>query len=95
MTIDVLTTRHPFLNDKPKRMLIDGKWVEAASEGRSRVSIHPPAQFSRQWLRGTLRISIARSPLPGCLQRSVEQVQTGRTAEPAVETGRNRRAEFR
>ena len=23
--------RHPFLDGKPKRLLIDGKWVEAAS----------------------------------------------------------------
>ncbi len=31
MTVDVLTRRHPFLDGKPKRMLIDGRWVEAAS----------------------------------------------------------------
>ena len=24
-------SRHPFLTGKPKRLLIDGKWVEAAS----------------------------------------------------------------
>ena len=40
MTIDLLKTRHPFLNDKPKRMLIDGKWVEAAS-GKTFESINP------------------------------------------------------
>ena len=31
MTVNASTTRHPFLDGKPKRMLIDGKWVEAAS----------------------------------------------------------------
>ncbi len=31
MTVNAATTRHPFLDGKPKRMLIDGKWVEAAS----------------------------------------------------------------
>ena len=31
MTIDVMLTRHPFLTGKPKRLLIDGKWVEAVS----------------------------------------------------------------
>jgi acyl-CoA reductase-like NAD-dependent aldehyde dehydrogenase len=31
VTADVLTARHPFLDGKPKRVLIDGKWVEAAS----------------------------------------------------------------
>jgi aldehyde dehydrogenase (NAD+) len=40
MTIDLLRTRHPFLNDKPKRMLIDSKWVEAAS-GKTFESINP------------------------------------------------------
>lgn len=40
MTIDLLRTRHPFLDDKPKRMLIDGKWVEAAS-GKTFESINP------------------------------------------------------
>jgi aldehyde dehydrogenase (NAD+) len=40
MTIDILTMRHPFLDNKPKRMLIDGKWVEAAS-GKTFESINP------------------------------------------------------
>lgn len=40
MTIDLLRTRHPFLDDKHKRMLIDGKWGEAAS-GRTFESINP------------------------------------------------------
>lgn len=40
MTIDLLRTRHPFLDDKPKRMLIDGKWLEAAS-GKTFESINP------------------------------------------------------
>ncbi len=40
MTIDLLTTRHPFLDGKPKRMLIDGKWVEAAS-GKAFETINP------------------------------------------------------
>ncbi len=40
MTVDVLTTRHPFLDGKPKRMLIDGKWVEAAS-GQTFETINP------------------------------------------------------
>jgi aldehyde dehydrogenase (NAD+) len=40
VTVDVLTTRHPFLDGKPKRMFIDGKWVEAAS-GKTFDSINP------------------------------------------------------
>ncbi len=40
MTVDVFTTRHPFLDGKAKRMLIGGKWVEAAS-GRTFSSINP------------------------------------------------------
>jgi aldehyde dehydrogenase (NAD+) len=40
MTADVLTTHHPFLDGKPKRMFIDGKWVEAAS-GKTFDSINP------------------------------------------------------
>ena len=32
--------RHPFLDGKTKRMLIDGKWVEAAS-GKTFESINP------------------------------------------------------
>ena len=32
--------RHPFLDGKPKRMLIDGKWLEAAS-GKTFDSINP------------------------------------------------------
>jgi aldehyde dehydrogenase (NAD+) len=40
MTIDILTMRHPFLDNKPKRMLIDGKWVGAAS-GKTFESINP------------------------------------------------------
>ncbi len=40
MTVDVLTTRHPFLGGKTKRMLIDGKWVAAAS-GKTFESINP------------------------------------------------------
>jgi aldehyde dehydrogenase (NAD+) len=40
MTVDVLATRHPYLDGKPKRMLIDGRWVEAAS-GKTFESINP------------------------------------------------------
>ncbi|HEY4249794.1 MAG TPA: aldehyde dehydrogenase family protein [Roseomonas sp.] len=40
MTIDVQTARHPFLDGKPKRMLIDGKWVEAAS-GKTFATFNP------------------------------------------------------
>jgi aldehyde dehydrogenase (NAD+) len=40
MAIDILTMRHPFLDNKPKRMLIDGKWVGAAS-GKTFESINP------------------------------------------------------
>lgn len=41
MTVEVLTTRHPFLVDgKPKRMFTDGKWVEAAS-GKTFDSFNP------------------------------------------------------
>ena len=40
MTVDVLTSRHPFLDGKLKRMLIDGKWVEAAS-GKTFETINP------------------------------------------------------
>jgi aldehyde dehydrogenase (NAD+) len=40
MTVDVVSPRHPFLDGKPKRMLIDGKWVEAAS-GKTFETINP------------------------------------------------------
>jgi aldehyde dehydrogenase (NAD+) len=40
MTVDVMTTHHPFLDGKPKRMLIDGRWVEAAS-GKTFETINP------------------------------------------------------
>jgi aldehyde dehydrogenase (NAD+) len=40
MTIEVFAARHPFLDGKAKRMLIGGKWVEAAS-GRTFSSINP------------------------------------------------------
>lgn len=40
MTVDIRTTRHPFLDGKPKRMLIDGKWLEAAS-GKTFETINP------------------------------------------------------
>jgi aldehyde dehydrogenase (NAD+) len=41
MTVDILASRHPFLESgKPKRMLIDGKYVEAAS-GKTFGTINP------------------------------------------------------
>ncbi len=40
MTVDIRTTRHPFLDGKPKRMFIDGKWVEAAT-GKTFATINP------------------------------------------------------
>jgi len=40
MTVDIQTTRHPFLDGKPKRMFIDGKWVEAAS-GKTFETVNP------------------------------------------------------
>jgi aldehyde dehydrogenase (NAD+) len=40
VTTDILTTRHPFLDGKPKRMLIEGKWVEAAS-GKTFSTLNP------------------------------------------------------
>ena len=40
MTADRMTKTHPFLDGRPKRMLIDGKWVEAAS-GKTFDSINP------------------------------------------------------
>jgi aldehyde dehydrogenase (NAD+) len=41
MTVDIIASRHPFLEGgKAKRMLIDGKWVEAAS-GKTTPTINP------------------------------------------------------
>ena len=40
MTVAVQTLRHPFLTGKPKRLFIDGKWVEAAS-GKTFDTINP------------------------------------------------------
>lgn len=40
MTVDVPVTRHPFLDGKLKRMLIDGKWLEAAS-GKTFETFNP------------------------------------------------------
>ncbi len=40
MTVAVQTVRHPFLTGKPKRLFIDGKWVEAAS-GKTFDTINP------------------------------------------------------
>jgi len=38
--VQTLQARHPFLDGKPKRMLIGGEWVEAAS-GKTFTSINP------------------------------------------------------
>lgn len=38
--MNVMTEVHPFLDGKPKRMLIDGKWLEAAS-GKTFESRNP------------------------------------------------------
>src|SRR5579883_3167502 len=40
MTADVHILRHPFLTGKPKRMFIEGKWVEAAS-GKTFSTLNP------------------------------------------------------
>ncbi len=40
VTAPLSTTPHPFLNGKPKRLFIDGRWVEAAS-GKTFDSINP------------------------------------------------------
>ena len=40
MTAEALATRHPFLDGKPKRMFIDGRWVEAAS-GKTFETVNP------------------------------------------------------
>jgi Aldehyde dehydrogenase family len=40
MTAELFTAKHPFLDGKPKRMFIDGKWVEAAS-GKTFETINP------------------------------------------------------
>jgi aldehyde dehydrogenase (NAD+) len=40
MTIDTRARRHPFLDGKTKRMLIDGKWLEAAS-GKTFETVNP------------------------------------------------------
>ena len=40
MTTDVLAARHPFLDGKTKRMLIDGKWLQAAS-GKTFETVNP------------------------------------------------------
>jgi aldehyde dehydrogenase (NAD+) len=40
MTVDVPPSRHPFLDGRAKRMLIDGKWVEAAT-GKTFETINP------------------------------------------------------
>jgi acyl-CoA reductase-like NAD-dependent aldehyde dehydrogenase len=46
MTVDSLTTRHPFLDGKPKRMFVDGKWVGAAS-GKTFETINPSTGANR------------------------------------------------
>ncbi len=38
--MNVMTQVHPFLDGKPKRMLIDGKWLEAVS-GKTFESHNP------------------------------------------------------
>ena len=40
MTVDIRKTRHPFLDGKLKRMLIDGKWLEAVS-GKTFDTVNP------------------------------------------------------
>ena len=40
MTVDIRATTHPFLDGKPKRLLIGGKWLEAAS-GSTFATINP------------------------------------------------------
>ena len=43
MTIETFVARHPYLDGKPKRMLIGGNWVEAAS-GKTFETINPADQ---------------------------------------------------
>jgi aldehyde dehydrogenase (NAD+) len=40
MNVNIKHTSHPFLDGRPKRLLIDGKWLEAAS-GRTFATINP------------------------------------------------------
>ena len=40
MNVNIKHTTHPFLDGRPKRLLIDGKWLEAAS-GRTFATINP------------------------------------------------------
>jgi hypothetical protein len=60
--MNVMTEVHPFLDGKTKRMLIDGRWLEAAS-GKT-FAMHNPAtgELLAMSLKATPRISMARSP---------------------------------
>ena len=42
--------QHPFLTGKPKRLFIDGKWVEAAS-GKTFATLNPATR--RRWGRSS------------------------------------------
>jgi len=53
-------TRHPYADGSYKKMLIDGKWVDAASGKKSRPITPRPASCSQRWPRAMPRTSTAR-----------------------------------
>ena len=89
-------TRHPFANGSYKQMLIDGKWVDAASG--KRFETHNPAtgELLATVAEGDKEdIDRAVAAARRCLRRALEQGQAVRAAEPAAQARRPRREEFR
>jgi hypothetical protein len=95
MTVDVRVTRHPFLDGKLKRMLIDGKWLEAAS-GKSFETFNPAT--------GELLATVAEGDAEdidlavAAARRAFEAPGQGealRAPEPPPQAGRPRREAFR
>ena len=86
--MNVMTDVHPYLDGKAKRMLIDGKWLEAASgktfETRNPATGEILAHVAEGGCRGHRSRRRRRTR---CVQWAMEQVQASRTSAPAIEAG--------
>ena len=89
-------TRHPYADGSYKKMLIDGKWVDAASGKKFETHQSGDRRIARDRRRGRCRGHQSRGRRrPPRLRGTVEQGQAVRAAEPAAQARRSRREEFR
>ena len=85
--MNVMTETHPFLEGKTKRMLIEGKWLEAAS-GKTFETLNPATgEVLAHVAEGDAEdIDRAVAAGPPGVQWAMEQIQTSRAAAPAAAT---------